>query len=249
MMGISTRSKEVCHGCSNNLLKHHAFVICKVCEKICHAKCASKLYKFDHIDDSWCCWECSSLEESRYNPFKSYRYDKYSQPDSNTFEEIHELENILNDCKRHNFTEFNKLLKNPNNPLSIVFKNIDGVASNFDTFSTELLVNNVNVSILTMAETNLDECNKNLYNLQGYQSEYQSKITGKLKGSGLAIYIKEKNYNKLDEFSQCTENLESLFVSIIDTEIPIIIGVVYRPPSGNIKLFSSELNSLLQKLP
>ena len=83
------------------------------------------------------------------------------------------------------------MLENSNDPLSIIFKNIDGVTSNFDTFSTELLVNNNNLSILTMAETNLDECNKNLYSLQGYQSEYQSKISGKLKGSGLAIYIKE----------------------------------------------------------
>ena len=101
-----------------------------------------------------------------------------------------------------------------------------------------------------MAETNLDECNKNLYNLQGYQSECQSKISGKLKGSGLAIYIKEDFlYNRMDEFSQCTQNLESLFVSINNTETPILIGVVYRPPSGDVKLFSSELNSLLQKLP
>ena len=111
MMDTSTRSKEVCHGCSKNMLKHHAFVICKNCEKICHAKCANKIYIFDHIDDSWCCWECSPLEESRYNPFKSYRYDKYSQPDSNIFEEIHQLENILNECKRHSFMDFKNLLK------------------------------------------------------------------------------------------------------------------------------------------
>ena len=43
--------------------------------------------------------------------------------------------------------------------------------------------------VYTLAETNLGECNKNLFNIRGYQSVYQSKITGK--GSGLAIYLKD----------------------------------------------------------
>ena len=248
MMDTSSRSKETCHGCSKFLLKHHPFVICKTCEKICHAKCGSKLFKFDHIEDSWLCSECNLLEESRYNPFKSYRHDKYSQPDNDAFEEIHELESLLNDCNRHNFKELKSLITSSNDPFSILFKNIDGVASNFDTFSTELLINNL--SIITMAETNIDECNKTSYNLQGYQSEYQSKIADKFKGSGLAIYIKDTFiYNKMDEFSHCTPNLESLFISIIKTINPILVGVVYRPPNGDDKLFLSELNSLFQKLP
>ena len=32
---------------------------------------------------------------------------------------------------------------------------------------------------------------KNLFNIKGYQSVYQSKITDKRKGSGLAIYLKD----------------------------------------------------------
>ena len=41
-----------------------------------------------------------------------------------------------------------------------MFKNIDGVTSNFDLFSTELMLKNEELSVLTLAETNLDECNK-----------------------------------------------------------------------------------------
>ena len=41
-----------------------------------------------------------------------------------------------------------------------VTSNIDGVTSNFDLFSTELMLKNEELSILTPAETNLDECNK-----------------------------------------------------------------------------------------
>ena len=220
------------------------------CKKICHAKCAKKLYRFNHIEDSWCCWECSSLEESRYNPFRSCKYDEYSQSDNNVFEEIHQLERLLNDCKRYYYLELKSLIAKSTDPLSILFKNIDGVASNFDSFSSELLINNSNISTVTLAETNLDECNKNLYNLPSFQCEYQSKILGKSKGSGLAIYVKENFlYTRKEEFCQTTPNLESLFISINNTEVTTYVGVVYRPPNGDPKTFISELNSLLQKLP
>ena len=95
MMVTSARCREACHGCNKNILKHNSFVVCKNCDRICHAKCATKLYKFDFIEDSWSCWECCSKEVTRYNPFKSFRYDKYSHPNNNSFNEIKKIENIL----------------------------------------------------------------------------------------------------------------------------------------------------------
>ena len=62
------------------------------------------------------------MEEVRYNPFKSYRYDKYSQPDNESFAEIHQIDT----CKRYDIKELNNLLKTPsesNEQLSIMFKN------------------------------------------------------------------------------------------------------------------------------
>ena len=175
-MDISTKSRETCHSCSKNILKHNSFVICETCDKICHSKCANKVYTFDFIENSWCCWEYSSLEETRYNPFKSYRYDKYSQPDNESFDEIHQLENLLNSCKRYTFHELGSQVKNSYEQLSIMFKNIDGVTSNFDLFSTELMLKNEELSVLTLAETNLEECNKNIFKIQDFESIYQSKI-------------------------------------------------------------------------
>ena len=105
-----------------------------------------------------------------------------------SYDEIHQMDSLLDNCKRYAFTELSNLIKNSKSPFSIMFRNIDGVASNFDMFSTELFSISEKTSIFTLAETNLDECNKDLFNVKGYQSVYQSKITGKLKGSGLAIY-------------------------------------------------------------
>ena len=125
-------------------------------------------------------------------------------------------------------------MKNSIEPLSVMFKNIDGVTSNFDLFSTEITSTNDKLSVITLAETNLDECNKNLFTIRGYQSVYQSKITGKHKGSGLAIYLKDVFlHTKKDELSQCTSHLESLFISINNTDNPLTIGVIYRPPNGD----------------
>ena len=55
---------------------------------------------------------------------------------------------------------------------------------------TELMLKNEELSVLTLTETNLEECNKNIFKIQGFESIYQSKIIGKHKGSGLAIYVK-----------------------------------------------------------
>ena len=77
------------------------------------------------------------------------------------------------------------------------------------------------------------------------ESEYNSKITNKSRGSGLGIYIdNEFQFNRIEKFCRCTENLESLFIEVTSTETPQIIGVIYRPPSGN-----EELDDLVRELP
>ena len=49
--------------------------------------------------------------------------------------------------------------------------------------------------------------------------------------------------------SSCTDNLESLFLEITNANEPIIVGVVYRPPSGDANLFYTEIASILSELP
>ena len=49
-MVTNIRCKEVCHGCSKNILKHNLIVICRECQKICHAKCAESVNLIDMIN-------------------------------------------------------------------------------------------------------------------------------------------------------------------------------------------------------
>ena len=41
----------------------------------------------------------------------------------------------------------------------------------------------------------------------------------------------------------------TVFVNITNTPTPITVGVVYRPPSGNIKAFIEHFNNIIQSLP
>ena len=84
--------------------------------------------------------------------------------------------------------------------------------------------------MIGIAETNLDKCHKDLYKIPGYVSEYNEKFADKIKGSGVALYIKENIfYNRIDAYYQCTKNLESLFIRTTNTDTPLTIGIVYRP--------------------
>ena len=41
----------------------------------------------------------------------------------------------------------------------------------------------------------------------------------------------------MNKLSRCTKNMECLFVTITNTNVPITVGAVYRPPSGLVKNF------------
>ena len=67
----------------------------------------------------------------------------------------------------------------------MLFNNIDGNATNLDSFCTEIANKHHKFSIIVLEETNIDDENGQLYQMEGYhQALYQSKISGKRKGSG-----------------------------------------------------------------
>ena len=115
---------------------------------------------------------------------------------------------------------------------------------------SELALIKPKLSIIALAETNIESCHGPLYQMSGYNSIYQSKIKDKHKGSGLALYLTDSlEYCGAGEFNHCSKNLEALFVNVTNTSETLTIGVVYRPPSGSLALFLEEYEQLLKKLP
>lgn len=239
--------REKCERCRENILTHHAVAICNQCSKIVHSKC-SNFFTYNQINDSWSCNTCESNNPQRYNPFDYFTDCRYNQDLADHNDDIQIMSGILNSCTTCDIPD---LIKSCKGKFSVLFNNIDGNATNFDNFVAELT--GLDTAIVGIAETNIVSEHKNLYNIDGYQSVYQSKIEGKKKGSGIGIYIKnELQYNVLEDYSFCNSNFESLFVSVSNSTSqcdPLIVGVIYRPPSGSIDTFLKEYDTILSKLP
>ena len=134
--------------------------------------------------------------------------------------------------------------------FTIFFNNIDGNKTNFDSLTVDLKRHETKFSVIAICETNIDSSHKNMYPVEGYDSCYQSKIADKSKGSGLGLYIKDTyTYDEISESSICSPDIEALFIKITNTNAPIIIGVVYRPPNGNLNNFNQQFHSILETLP
>ena len=72
-----------------------------------------------------------------------------------------------------------------------------------------------------------------------------------MKQGRVAFYI-HNSLNAVDkpELSQCTNNLETYFVTLSSSSNrPTTVGVLYRPPSGNIDDALEELKSILDNAP
>ena len=260
MVGLSsilTDVREKCRGCSKNILMHHPISICEHCNMPTHSKCANKFLQYDHISEKWACINCISSVPKKYNPFESHLGSSHNLEPIDPSEDFQEISNTLNSCKTYTIHEFNEIRTSStvplsNNKITILFNNIDGNASNFDSLCSELSAFHEKISVVALAETNVESCHGPLYQMDGYHSVYQSKIDGKRKGSGLAFYVlKSLEHCMLDQFNQCTENIESLFISITNGSDPevLTVGVIYRPPSGSLTIFLEEYEKLLHNLP
>ena len=260
MSNTSRRSvstdREVCEFCSKSILIGQTTILCKHCDSIFHARCITPENFEQYRGNSYCRSCILKNEIRRYNPFFSMFDDVnpdkfYDDESSELVESVEQQSRILENCKDYNCKKFNDLMNNDRcSEFSGLFINIDGNKSNFDKFTTELHRLEHKFSVVALAETNIDSCNKDLYCLsEDYDSVYQSKIEGKKKGSGLGLYINRKyNFTLNDSLSLCNQNIEALFVNITGMEKPIVIGALYRPPNGDIKKFNSELENIFNEL-
>ena len=106
--------------------------------------------------------------------------------------------NLLEKCNYHGFNSLD--LKSSN--FNTYFYNIDGNKSNFDTFISEIVPFDGKFSVIGIAETNISSDQKDLYNIDEYNSFYSDKIPDKSKGTGVAIYVHQGQ----KEIAACAES-------------------------------------------
>ena len=193
MISGPSTNKEKCLGCEKFIWAHNRIMTCSSCKIIVHAKCSKSLFEFNQATNSWLCCQCLS-NSPKYNPFSKFTHDKYDPNSLENIEDICEISNILENCTYYSVKSFNKLSKQlqaKNDRLfSCMFNNIDGCAANFDSFASDVVSQHKNLfSVIGIAETNINSCHKNLYNLNNYNSDFSEKYPGKNKGSGIGLYV------------------------------------------------------------
>ena len=251
-------NRESCEQCSKYIYVGQPTVICKKCEVIQHGKCSTT--NFTHLRNNWYCNNCIIKHDiHRYNPFfdiiENSEYEEvYGNEPVDFIESYEHISNLLEQCKNYSRFEFNHYLNlhniNSTNSFSNYFLNIDGNNSNFDNFVTELQLLDVKFSVIGLAETNTDASNKDVFQIDGYTSCYQNTFPNKKKGTGVALYINNNfNFTIENEYSLCNKDIETLFIKITNCPKPITVGVIYRPPSGNLKAFNTELQKIISELP
>lgn len=159
----------------------------------------------------------------------------------------------LYDCKYLSEDTLNQLVIKQNlkheNIFSIFNINVRSIHKNFDRLSTTLNALSIEFSAIGITETWLSE-NKdiNLISLPNYSFVHNCRT--ERTGGGVGMYInnnlKFKQRTDLDQFDK---DIETLFIEVtIDKGKNAILGVIYRPPDGNIKDFITKLNKSLEKV-
>ena len=192
----------------------------------------------------WQCFDCITNSVPQYNPFNDLETDRHDQFDMQQLDDVQTICKILNSCELHDKTSFRSAknsISKTKSTFSILFNNIDGNVSNLDSLLADISQYEIKFTAITIAETNCDEESKGLYNIPGYESEYNSKITNKSKGSGLGIYI--DNEFQFNRIKKCC-----YFIDVTSADTPQIIGVIYRPPGGKENRFYEEFDDLLREL-
>ena len=266
--------RERCGKCIKQIYIGQSAIVCAKCDLIFHSMCLKNQKIFR--DNIYCSLCIDRYDIVRYNPFHNTnrsndQHDRFYDGDVTDFTDIFDNAcQVLEECRQYSLTEANKILKtksdaistnitynnndagndNTSKPFSNIFFNIDGSEKNFNKFVCDLKSIDYEFSVIGLAETNTDPTNKDLYRMDGYTSVYQSVKEGKHKGTGVGLYVNDKyNCSEISDISTSTENLESLFLKITNLDEPSIVGVVYRPPSGNADAFQSELSDILSGLP
>ena len=127
--------------------------------------------------------------------------------------------------------------------------NIRSIANKFDTFKN--LLNSLNhvFSIISLTETWLNDQNSENFNLSNYNFVCSNRANRK--GGRVGFYVSNNlNYKLRTDLNIYREGIvESILIEIISTTSKnIIIGTIYRPPSGDFEMFENKLSEVLTKI-
>ena len=200
-----------------------------------------------------------SLSELLFNPFELNTDDQYSplydiDPDVHFYNELdshiglkcnYYFEDMVSTAIEDNFKG-----RSYHSVFSICHMNIRSLKANLASFETCLENVDIPFTVIGISETWLRDCNCDLYNIMGYnliETHRHNKM-----GGGVGIFLKSNISFQIRSDLGHHESYESVFVEIEKESFHknrnLVVGVIYRPPGTDLKLFNEDINSLLNLL-
>ena len=151
---------------------------------------------------------------------------------------------LMPDKFKINFIDFSK------NSFSVLHLNIRSINKSFEAFTEFYSKLNHIFSVICFSETWASEenINKNsTFELKNYNVIHQ--VRNSRKAGGLCIFIHESLYYKLRKgLSINPEAIESLSIKISNKKASnLIFNAIYRPPTGDIKVFEQFCKDIVSK--
>ena len=234
---------------------------CLICDDTFHMSC------MQNMEICKVCLETLDFENCENNLneiFKSCNFNPYGILDDDEGDEqnlmfdddlvaadqnesVKTVRNIIDRCS---YVDPSCISKHINPGTTFYFNNIDGFKTNFCEFECQLINHDILFDFYCFNETNLSADIQHSFELNNYNSEFFYSITGKSKGSGLAIYYKNNLNFKVDRnLTMRCEHFECLGGKL-KTDIGFTnIIVLYRfNHNRDLDTFFLQLSVLLQRI-
>ena len=129
-----------------------------------------------------------------------------------------------------------------NNFFSLIHFNARSLSKNFENISNYLSLLNHEFSVIGVSETWLSNSVFNLISMPNYK--FISCCHEQRQGGGIGIYVNEKlDFKERSDIGINDDDIcQSRFIELNVTDKIIIIGILYRPPNGNLHKFMEYLN-------
>lgn len=199
-----------------------------------------------------------SYDDLIFNPFELNDDDDLDltplssiDPDLNYYNDAR-FTNIGHSCKYHLEDSFNKSLVNADkNAFSLFHSNIRSIPRHLDELKVHIDNLDIEFSVIGITESWLQEHNSALYNLENYK--HFSRVRHSRSGGGVSLFIKDTiSCRIIEEISLVNDIIECLFIEIKKSEVQtsqdVIVGVIYRPPNTDIRLFNDSLSEIIHRI-
>jgi hypothetical protein len=160
--------------------------------------------------------------------------------------------NVTHDCRYYDITDVSAIdSRHSGHTYRALHLNIQGLASKYDNlllFLDNIRTSGIMFDFLLLCETFLSSTNDRLFNIPGYVMFNNNRARGK--GGGVAIYVHDRFQATICETVTLNidSDFETIFVRIVENNVSLMIGEIYRTPSSNAKQSIERYNDILGAL-